>query len=247
MKKKLLALVVAVSGLVLAVSPMAMAQTYDLTSDFSIYNGNPNGVWSYGFMWDNMQNYANVSSSSPDLFVSGMNGWLWPYTFKNTRTTDWDDGYTITPAGTIATEGSSGGAAHAGEWTAVKFTSPITGTLDIAVRWWGEYYGSSKGSTADVHVLLNGVSVFDGMVAGFAGKTGTAAFGVYEQMYNGSIQVNEGDSIILASGNGLDGSSADRVGLSATIEATAVPEPSSILALFAGLSGVGGFVLRRRK
>ncbi|MBI2842161.1 MAG: PEP-CTERM sorting domain-containing protein [Armatimonadetes bacterium] len=143
-------------------------------------------------------------------------------------------------------EAASGGAAHDNEYAAVKFTSPITGTLDISVRWWGEYYGAPKGSTSDVIVFLNGTSLYEGLIAGFAGKTGVAPFGLYEAIYTDTIQVNEGDEIILAAGEGGDGGSADRVGLSATIEATAVPEPSSLLALFAGLSGIGGIVLRRR-
>lgn len=52
-------------------------QTYDATADFSITNGNPNGVWSYGWMATDFTGFTLYTKTS---LGDGVNpNWLgWP-------------------------------------------------------------------------------------------------------------------------------------------------------------------------
>jgi hypothetical protein len=97
-----IALFVALATLVLAGVALADTNSWDVTADFSITNGNPNGVWSYGYMntdftgftlftrkgmyhapdfinpaWDNPGNTAGIWKNNSGLTGYGVpQGWL---------------------------------------------------------------------------------------------------------------------------------------------------------------------------
>jgi hypothetical protein len=95
------------------------------------------------------------------------------------------------------------------------------------------------GTTTDVHILLNGVSPFDGAVNGFGPSS--------DQSFATSLSLQVGDHLDFAVGDGADGSFLnDSTGLEATIS-DAIPEPSTfaITCIVAACSGF--FCWRRRR
>ena len=93
-------------------------------------------------------------------------------------------------------------AARAGpgpsSYSVVRWTAPSHGTWDVV----GQFFGTGL-TTGDVHVLRDGISVFDSQLNGSA----TAAFSL-------AIKVVPGDTIDFAAGQGADGN-----GILAHIEA----------------------------
>ena len=88
-----------------------------------------------------------------------------------------------------------------------------------------KYYGAKT----DVRLLLNGTSFFDSIVYGIDSVTS------FDQV----LQLNAGDTVDFAVGQGTYGWGWDTTGLSATI--TPVPEPSAF-----GLLTVGLLLVYRR-
>lgn len=153
----------------LLVVPGAMAGSaivFSVADDFSIAS-NPNGPWSYG--------YSNGLGGPLLLFVtSGTSGpvigWNENISLGAPGTSHNGSGATVTsgtvqygPWQTIFHPGPSGQAC------VIRFVAPAEGTYALSASFVG---ADLWGTTTDVHVLVDGESVFSGGVSGFGPGTG---------------------------------------------------------------------------
>jgi PEP-CTERM motif len=123
---------------------------------------------------------------------------------------------------------------QAGQYAILRVTdSPISSpqTISLTGQFWSAY--SNPPSTTDVHILKNGIPIFNGNVNGFG-----SAFDVPFSLL---VNVAPGDNLDFAVGYGGNGYISDTTGITANW--TVVPEPSGILLL--GLTGA--VALRRRR
>lgn len=98
---------------------------------------------------------------------------------------------------------------QAGEYSYVRWKAPAGGTYLVEASFTGIDFG---GGTTDVHVLHNGISLFDGLVNGYGS---TASLPVTP------VTVLAGDTLDFAVGFGSNGNYYfDNTGLTATIRAT---------------------------
>ena len=96
------------------------------------------------------------------------------------------------------------------------------------------------GTTTDVHILLNGVSIFDGNVNGFGPNTGPS--------FSLTRALSVDDTLDFAVGFGANGDFfRDATALAAHIAPTAVPEPASFILLGTGILSVLVDGWRRRR
>jgi hypothetical protein len=220
---------------------LAKADTiYDAALDFSS-SSNPTGVWSYGYsgaLDGTLTVYTDkVSDSSTGIDFWGRD----PVTAWST--TPW-----------VGRNGTSGVVTYldvqfqsgqlgfhpgpANEISIIRFISPTAGWFDLTSSFSGLDMGSLPYSTTTgVHVLRNGLSIFDGAVNGFgAGPS-----------FITTLSLAAGDTVDFAVDWGSNGThSYDSTGVSATL--TAVPTPSSFAALIGmGLVGLVGVARRRWK
>jgi hypothetical protein len=205
----------------------AAAQKYDASADFSTtndpspFNG---GVWSYGYEDILGTGFVLDPSNSPQTlsFNSAIQGWAagtggYSYVAQNTSAVavSYVD-VTLQPGQIVMHPDATG------QYSVVRFTAPTTGdyTLDTA------FSGlDTTPTTTDVHVLLDGSSLFDGAVDSYE----------IPQAYSSSLSLSAGDTVDFAVGDGSNKNYFnDSTGLTATLATTpnAVPE-SSPLALIA--------------
>ena len=148
------------SGVVLAAAvfaaPLQAQIVYNATTDFSITNGNPNDVWSYGWMptsFNNFNIYTNHSlnalASSPQWY--GWGGDWTPGIWKNAGTTAYG-----VPTGWLSL--------HPGPETepcVLRWTSPLLGSARIQ----GRFLAGDSGSML-VAVRMNGQAVWQAVDSG---------------------------------------------------------------------------------
>jgi hypothetical protein len=159
---------------ILAAVPVLQAQmVFDATADFSITNGNPNGVWSYGWMpvdfsqFNLLTNGTTAFSGSPGWH--GWNGDGTPGIWKNLGVEGWG-----VPTGFVSVHPGPGEEPAVLRWTSPvpgaariqgRFLAGDSGTMQVAVRkaetviWqapdWGEFElleTVSMGDTVDFAV-----------------------------------------------------------------------------------------------
>ena len=195
------------------------ATSSDAYIDFSVTNGNPNGLWTYG--------WSTTLLSTLNLYTNGFadgNGILiWndpshisagaPSVFANPSNTQQG---VLPPMSAAFHPGASG------EFSQYVWTAPSSGSFSISAL----FSPFDSGGT-DVHILDNGVSLFSAQVS--PGNP---------QSFNGVIVVAAGDIISFAVGVGTDGTyNSDTTGIFATIQS--VPEAST----WVYLVGAGALML----
>jgi len=111
----------------------------------------------------------------------------------------------------------------------VRWTAPSSGTFSINTTFSG--LDTTFGDSADVHILHNGVSIFNSVVS-----PNPASF-------SGPQSILAGDTIDFVVGNGGNGINGDSTGLSATI----VPEPTTLGLVAMSLAGLLSFRFLKRK
>jgi hypothetical protein len=191
---------------------------YDAAKDFSVVNGNPNGVWTYGYSLTLGGPLILNNNSGTNFQGSGIQFW-------NTNIAANDPFVGYNPTSQLITLGPiqvQPGQLffHPGpndEFETVRFRAPAAGgSFQLVTGFVGV---DTTGTTTDVHVLLNGVSQFSGLINGFGSK----------QAYSTTLTLRAGDILDFAVGYGSDGNFLDdSTGLSAVISPTAVPEPSTL-------------------
>jgi hypothetical protein len=213
----------------------AVPGTFDVAADFSATN-NPNGVWSYGWS-STLTSALNLYPDNGKIYeIINIDVWadLGHISSYSPNVAHNGTGIAIThPNGVIWQPGQF--SLHPGqsdEYSHARWTAPYAGTFDIAAMFTGIDFGG--GTTTDVHVLHNSISLFDGLVNGF-GNTSS---------FSTTVSVGKGDIIDFAVGYGSNQNFYnDSTALSATI--SAIPAPGALI-----LGGIGaGFVgwLRRRR
>jgi hypothetical protein len=232
--QRLLRVTLVVAGL--SVGHVAKADLiFDATADFSATN-NPNGVWSYGqsatltsafqlYTQHGLNNENHPPADLLDTWNAGTGGnHLYPSVLHNgTGSPISSDGFTY-PAGQLGFH-----PGPAGQYSVVRFTVPTSGlySLTSAYNALDPGLGSHLGHV-DVHVLLNGVSLFDGSVDGVGSPAS----------FNTSLALATGDQLDFKVGYGSNMDyDSDSTGLVAVLSTTAVPEPSSLALL--GIATVG--------
>jgi hypothetical protein len=223
----------------LAAAPLATAGTvYDAAADFSL-SSNPNGVWSYGASGSTLGSAVTLFTSSTTAWAGtpGISVWqgtepafntLYPLVGKNTtnQTVTTGGGFVPLLAGQLFQHPAPSGA-----YSVVRFTAPSDGSYALNATFEGR---DVRGTTTDVHVLVDNVSIFDGNVNGFGSSS--------DQAFSGGVMLHKGDTIDFAVGFGSNHTFfSDSTALAATIS-SAVPEPSSVV-LF-GFAVLGGLVFR---
>jgi hypothetical protein len=233
--------------------PRAFADLFDAAKDFSIAS-NPNGVWSYGTTGTTPNGsfslFSNVSIGTGS--GTGVNGWAgsetafggdFPYVVKNTTN------MTLTPPNVVYLPGElvlhpAPDAAFGGDgaYAVVRFTAPTAGIFSLNAVFEGRAptnQGFPEGTTTDVHVLLNSVSIFDGAVSGFGPSS--------DQVFPTTLNLHVGDHLDFAVGIGSDGSFLnDSTGLAAALT-SAVPEPSTLGPTVIGMTALAIAGWRRRR
>jgi hypothetical protein len=197
---------------------------YDVASDFSLAS-NPNGVWTYGSettLGGALTFYTSASTTA------GLDLWGNPSTFAG--------------AGHNPTAGPTGGGGSScsvpagddlfgpgvdGSFSVYRFTAPAVGMFDIEASFFGGDF--SGPTTSDVHVLLNGVSLFSDNINGFGPSSA--------KNYSGIRTFNVGDTVDFIVGIGTDGTfNFDSTGLTATLSSvSAAPEPATLALMGAPL------------
>lgn len=211
----------------------------NVATDFSTTE-NPNGVWSYG--WSATLGSSLVLSTSPRL-RDGVNTWPGdlaadgnPASYHNGT-----DAVILLGGGARFEPGQFGlHPGPDGEYAVVRYTAPSAGTASLASVFSGQ---DTTGTSSDVHVLLNGVSLFDAFVDG--NGPGSA------RPFNRTFMLVQGDMLDFAVGFGRNGTFfGDSTALAAVIQPRsvqppgAIPEPGTLTLL--GM-GVAGLLTRRQK
>jgi hypothetical protein len=181
---------------------------HDAGRDFSL-SSNPNKVWQYG--------YSTGDSLSPDQFrlysysevtdeigfwhpskSAGFGEGYYPYAAFNLTGKSRPgtmNGWAVR-AGQVAME-----ASNEGQYSVIRFVSPMKGTFEVAARFEGIHF---RLSSSDVHVLRNGQSLFESEIEGYGGDV---AFHGIEGInpaasYAATLQLETGDIITFAVGYG---------------------------------------------
>ncbi len=235
-KMPLMATVLAAS--MLCISGPAIATIWDVAADFSTTT-NPNGQWEYGYSPNlaigytvTPYGYYNTTALSPLDSWTSTSTWSNPSLFYNpTNSTvgfpTGSPGLTL-PAYQVAFHPGQNGQYSIAEWTALA-----TGNYLINATFTGY---ANAGTTTDVHVLLNGVPVYNNEVTGYLAQV------LYS---SGLLTLTAGQTVDFAVGFGTDGDYfSDTTGLAATI--TSVPLPPTVLLLGSGLAGLGLLRFRRK-
>ncbi|HVM47833.1 MAG TPA: LamG-like jellyroll fold domain-containing protein [Candidatus Acidoferrum sp.] len=187
-------------------------------------SANPAGPWSYGYsltLGSPMVVYPESLQDVPGLEVWRTNIWLGaPSVFYNATNSPISNGtVTVDPGVTGAHPGPNG------EYSIIRFIVPATRLYRVSCLFYGL---DTHGTTTDVHVLTNGLSIFDGAVNGYGAGTGPD--------FNSAILLNAGDTLDFAVGRGADNDfSYDSTAL--LIQVAPVPAQSGCVPPPAGLVG----------
>jgi hypothetical protein len=215
----------------------ARADIYDAAADFSA-TSNPNGVWSYGYSTTlgGTFNLYTTHGDFPNLngTPTGLDSW------------DKDNGFqppAVLHNGTNAPIIINSTALYNpgqlgfhpgpnGENSVIRFTAPATTTYSLASSFTGI---DEEGTTTDVHVFVNGVSIYSNLINGY-GAVDT---------FSTSLSLNAGAHVDFIVGYGSNGNyNFDSTGLTATL--VTVPEPTSFVLAAIATIMITGYEFQRR-
>jgi PEP-CTERM motif len=228
-KSMLLSTFATLLSLVVITRPSA-AQSYNAAADFST-GSNPNGAWSYGSSISLGSAFIPSSIPTNGYVAVGLDGWLGsatgsgvPYVLHNGTAHNITNNFSVYQPGQLLQQ--PGGL---GQYSIVRWTAPFSGTFSINATFSGL---SLLGDSADVHILLDGISIFNFTVIGSPSPAS----------YSGSGSLTAGDRIDFVVGDAGNGANEDNTALSATI----VPEPATLALVGMGLGCLLSFRFFKR-
>jgi hypothetical protein len=209
-----------------SLSAPAQAQTFDVVADFSSAS-NPNGPYSYGFRSTAVSAAFSLFNGSVTTYAGvgvtgfGQNNGI-PFVLENNSGVTAAYATVLHPVDMLNLHPGTGGG---DQYSVTRFTV-TAGTLFATLT--GSFQGiDTGGTTTDVHVVVNGVSVFSSAVVGFGN---TQSFNIVD------LPVVAGNVIDFVVGSNGNGFGNDSTGLQATItlsevRGSAAPEPSALALL----------------
>ncbi len=183
-------------GTIFRLTTAAAAQTsiiYDPGAQYSATN-NPNGAWSYGY--ENTLGGPFILYTLP-LLVGGVEEWRITNMASGPPVIAYNPSTNAANLGTPVIVGD-GFALHPGpanQYSTLRFTAPTQGLYQVVGAFFGE---DVDGTTTDVHILTNGVSMMNGEVTGYGPHTGPS--------FDQNVSLNAGDYLDFAVGYGNNGS-----------------------------------------
>jgi hypothetical protein len=225
--KRFVCVLAAVGCLCAAALPARADVIFDAATDFSLTQ-NPNGVWSYGqsaTLASPLVLYTNTvrEFSAIESWNAGSGSFSNPSVSHNPLANSVTQASITYQPGQLAFHPGPNG-----QFSVVRFVAPTAGDYSLQSSFTGlDFVGPT---TTDVHVLRNGVSLFDGVISAFGSGPSFAT----------SQRLSAGDTIDFKVGVGSDGTFAfDTTGLGARI--TLVPEPSSLVLFSLGTLAALGY------
>ena len=197
----------------------ALAVSHDAAIEFSL-SSNPNGLWTYGYS----TMLGGAMTTHVDHGVSsGLDYWRTdlglgvPWVAHNPSASTLGAGFYLVGPGELTVHPGAGGTMQV-----VRYTVPAA----QAARLVGSFFGQDQlGTTTDVHVLRNGVSLFDAFVTGY-GPASAVAFDL-------PAMLAPGDTLDFVVGpNG--GFAFDSTGLTALIKDAPVTINASTITNYTG-------------
>ena len=197
----------------------AHSASFDPALDFS-FTENPNGPWSYGYFQTPdgpfIPHATSGGGSGLDLWNTEISiGLPWIVRNSSASPVNWS-GTTVFAPGALSLH-----PGPQGEVEILRFTVPSDGQYLISGEFFGQDYVGP--TTTDVHILLNGASIFDDVVSDYG----------ISHPFSTALMLGSGSHLDFAVGFGSNQTYLyDSTGLAATI--TLVPEPTTLT--FAGVA-----------
>jgi len=186
---------------------------------------NPNGNWSYGWIYNPTDTLHLDTTNSQAYGATGLGAWLGnetdalPYLIKNQTGSPITINNTTYQPGQLAEQ-----PGQSNEEAVVRWTAPASGSFSVNATFTGL---SSLGASVDVFVYVNGTAVLSTIING--GINNPTA-------YSGVQNISAGGTVDFVVANGGNGPAEDNVGLAATV--VAVPEPGALGLVAMGVVGL---------
>ena len=199
-------------GLVLISTLAARAQVFSLTDDMTSSTPGADGAFTYGTK--TAPDATTMTPFDSELIIGNFD------IFYNSASTDFlPDISGMAQTGEIELVPGDG---PNGLDSVVRFTAPATGLYDL----WAMFSDASGNSTADIHVVLNGTSLYDNNINLDGG-------GSSDKYNSAPLSLAAGDVLDFVVGNGDGVSGQDTIALEATI--SEIPEPRADALLGGGV------------
>lgn len=233
-KSTLTAIVTSLFCVVVVALPHA-ALADNAAGDFSL-SSNPNGVWTYGWLSSLVSAFnLDLSTTNAAYGQSGLSAWLGGQNSQGDPTVMYNGTANpiFVPGATTVQPGQLALNPLGSDYAVLRWTAFTPGLFSITATFSG-LSSAPFGDSADVHILLNGASIFNSTVIGSPSPAS----------YSGLQSLAAGDHIDFAVGFGSDGSDHDDI---TALAASIVPEPGTLGLVGAGLSCLLAFRFLKRK
>ena len=204
-------------GMVLLLSLSGAADVWDVAADWST-NANPNGVWDYGkyLTTGEWTLYPNVNKASDGSLF----GWQMPAEAGGVCWKAWSS--ERVGGGCVIEADHICWYAGTGEKHGARWTCPVAGPITVAVNSVREGNRYVGGTEATVYVMMNGNTLWQEFVQGFAGSLSQGcvdAFGSSPvQSFRQIMTVKQNDTLaFLADDSPSNNSQLAYIGLAASI------------------------------